>query len=402
MDPLDTLSQAVYAGLGADREFISLKRDALNRLVITVHYELDGAVSQRQVAFLGAVTQPVAGYTWAAIDDEQGSPVSYDGVRGLSDTVLRVRVALEDARTLCASKGRTLLRSWQIEARIAERQAPEPPSESELEAERYDARSRGCGYVIIWLGAACFVLPWIVRHWFEFSYLGVIIALACVVTPIIFWRIGESLAQSRRDRFARSLWLSNGENVSKQRYALYLRPFIFDRVSQFDVQTTTRARKQTMGLEGLVVRALAPRQVVVSIGKASGISRPGAVHPSDEEWQKCFHKLAEGASLIIVVCFLQRASAWEIAQLRSNNWQEKTIFVVPTYANVMGKRGREGARRAYESSRQYLSTQGWNCPELVDGGLFRFLSNGECRTISPFPRTASGLAKQISNLSRGT
>ncbi|WP_395648125.1 hypothetical protein [Terricaulis sp.] len=400
-DPLDCLSQAIDEALGSDREFVSLKRDALKRLVMTIHYEVAGSVSQRQIAFFGAVTRPIAGYIWATIDDAQGLPVSYEQVQTLSDTALRARAALEDARAVCSAKDRRLLRTWQVEARITARGATEPPSALELEAEKTATWYRGCGYVIISLCAAFFVLPWAVRYWVELSFSVIIVAAGCIIAPIIIWRVGHSFAQSERDRFARSLWHSKRVSGRKQRYALYLRPFIFDRVSQFNVQATAQARKQTMGLEGLVVDALAPRQIVVSIGKASGIGRPGAVHPRDEEWQECFHKLADGASLIVVVCFLQRASAWEIAQLRSNNWQEKTIFVVPAYANVLGKKGREGARRAYESSRQYLATQGWNCPELEDGGLFRFLSNGECRVISPFPKTASSLAKQIAKLAQG-
>ena len=172
-------------------------------------------------------------------------------------------------------------------------------------------------------------------HWYFTMLLLVVVGAPLASIANAAYRADGRRAQSARNVAATQLdtALARGD-VGIGRYALYLRPFA----------TTDRLEAQPLGtavdipghipvhldLESLLTRALRKECPLVALGREGEMHEgAGRITVPDDRWQDAITRLANHATILLIVPSAHSGTLWELKQLEDRELLSRALMVMP-------------------------------------------------------------------------
>jgi len=202
-----------------------------------------------------------------------------------------------------------------------------------------------------------------------FPLVAVIFVMICAVSRR---KRGE---QRLRDEESRALLdrIHKGESLGRPLF-VYLRPF--------------SAKEEQTATETLVIQLFEQRGTLVCVHERGSAYGMGRIAFRDDEWQQGVLEICERATAIVIYPAASAGTLWELGQLSSRDWLDRTFFFMPpniplhglssAVVRLMGSEQRaqveelNDLRGSWERVRTRCREIGLELPAYRDeGGLFR-------------------------------
>ncbi len=150
--------------------------------------------------------------------------------------------------------------------------------------------------------------------------------------------------------YARSFSLDAGHFVENPRYP----PFHF--------HPRRFMEPLTQEFEDLLASAVEPLGELITLGRQGDAMGAGRVPATDKEWKDCFERLANAASLVLVVPAATSGARWEVEWLRDHLWLDRCLFLMPP-------EGRFSTRESWRTAEGAFAEDGYPLPRFHKDGL---------------------------------
>jgi hypothetical protein len=143
-----------------------------------------------------------------------------------------------------------------------------------------------------------------------FPLVAVIFAMICAISR------RKRSEQRERDEESRALLqrIRTGESLGRPLF-IYLRPF--------------SAKEERTATETLVIQLFEQRGTLICVHEPGFVYGMGRIAFRDDEWQQGVLEICERAAAIVIYPAASAGTLWELEQLSSRGWLDRTFFFMP-------------------------------------------------------------------------